>query len=76
MATVVGVYTDNVSLKYFGKHSFVSTKPLWWHDTLALVKVSLIHKVAHDNMVRDMLSEQKIIQAMTIILILVANVYR
>jgi hypothetical protein len=29
---------DNVSFKYFGTHAQVSTKPLRWHDTLALYK--------------------------------------
>jgi len=45
------VYTDNVSLKYFGTHTQISVKPLRWHNTLALRKVDLIHKTGHDNMV-------------------------
>jgi hypothetical protein len=61
------VYINNVSLKYFGTHAQVSTKPLRWHDTLALIKVDLIHKVAHENMVWDMLSEREELQAMNTI---------
>jgi hypothetical protein len=67
VAQVQGVYKENVSLKYFGTQMQVSAKPLRWHDTLALIKVDLIHKASHDNMVRDVLSEQKLFQAMTTI---------
>jgi hypothetical protein len=43
VVTLVGVAQDqgvhdNVSFKYFGTHAQVSTKPLRWHDTLALYK--------------------------------------
>jgi hypothetical protein len=43
MATLGGVARDqgvhdNVSFKYFGTHAQVNTKPLRWHDTLALYK--------------------------------------
>jgi hypothetical protein len=54
----------------------VSTKPLRWHDTLVLMKVDLIHIVGHNNMVQDVLSEREKFQAMSTIIILVANVYR
>jgi hypothetical protein len=57
VAQVQGVYKENVSLKYFGTQVQVSAKPLRWHDTLALMKVDLIHKAGHDNMVRDVLGE-------------------
>jgi hypothetical protein len=70
------VYTDNVSLKYFGTHARVSAKPLRWHNIWALMKVDLIHNMGHNNMVRDVLSEREEFQAMSTILILVANVYR
>jgi hypothetical protein len=68
------VYTNNVSLKYFGTHAQVSAKPLRWHNIVALMKVDLIHNVHHNNMVRDMLSERKEFQEMSTIQILVANV--
>jgi hypothetical protein len=42
----------------------VSTKPLWWHDTLALMKVDFIHKADRDNMVLDVLREREEFQAM------------
>ena len=54
----------------------MSAKPLRWQDTLALVKVDLIYKVAHDNMVRTMLSELEAFQVMNTIQIFVANVCR
>jgi hypothetical protein len=60
------VYMNNVTLKYFGAHAQISAKPLRWHDTSVLMKVDLIHKVAHENMVQDVLSEKKI-QAMNTI---------
>jgi hypothetical protein len=69
------VYTDNVSLKYFGTHVQVRTKPLRWHNILVLMKVDLIHIVGHNNMVQDVLSEREKFQAMSTIIILVANVY-
>ena len=65
-----------MSLKYFGIHAQMSAKPLRWHDTLALMKVDLIHKAVHDNMVRDALSEHEEVQAMNTIQILAANTYR
>jgi hypothetical protein len=58
---------DNVSVKYFGTYVQVSTKPLQWHNTLALTKVDFIHKAAHDNMVRDALSEREEFQTMSTI---------
>ena len=70
------VYRDKVTLKYFEKHLLMNAKPLRWHNTLVLMKVDLIHKVGHNNMVRDMLSEREEFQAMTTIQILVANVCR
>jgi hypothetical protein len=68
------VYTDNVSLKYFGIYAQGSAKPLQWHNTLAPMKVDLIHKTGHDNMVWNKLIERKEFQAMNTIQILVANV--
>jgi hypothetical protein len=70
------VYTDNVSLKYFGKHLLVSANPLRWHYTLALMKMDLIHKVAHDNMVREALNKREVFKARTTISTLVASVCR
>ena len=69
------MYPDNRSLKYFGKYLLMSVKPLWWLNTLGLIKVDLIHKVGHNNMVLDVLSEREEFQAMSTIHILVANVY-
>jgi hypothetical protein len=40
------------------------------------MKVDLIHKAGHDNMVRDVLSDRKEFYAMSTIQSLVANVYR
>jgi hypothetical protein len=70
------VYTDNVSLKYFGTHAQVSAKLWQWHNILVLMKVDVIHNVGHNNMVRDMLSEREEFQAMSTIQILVAIVYQ
>jgi hypothetical protein len=70
------VYTDNVSLKYFGTHAQISAKPLRWLNILALMKVDLIHNVGHNNMVRNVLNERKEFQTMSTIQILVANMYR
>ena len=39
-------------------------------------EVDLIHKVGHNNMVRDVLSEREEFQEMSIIQILVTNVSR
>jgi hypothetical protein len=69
VATLVGVAQDqgvnyNVSLKYFGTYAQVSAEPLRWHNKLALMNVDLIHKVDHDNMVWNMLSEREEFQAM------------
>ena len=43
------VYMDNVSLKYFETQTQVSAKPLRWHDTLALMKIDVIHKPGRGN---------------------------
>ena len=61
VATLVGVVQDQGVLKQYvlkvvWTYAQVSAKPLWWHNTLALMKVNLIHKVDHNNMVRNMLS--------------------
>jgi hypothetical protein len=40
------------------------------------MKVDLIHNVVHNNMVQDVLSEREKFQAMSSIIIQVANVYR
>ena len=61
------VYTNNVSLMYFGTYAQGSAKPLQWHNTLALMKVNLIHKVGHNNMVRNTLGEWEEFQAMSTI---------
>ncbi len=53
-----------MSLKYFGTYAQVSAKPLRWHNILALMKVDLIHKADHDNMVWDVLREREEFQAM------------
>jgi hypothetical protein len=57
-------------------HVQVSTKPLRWHNILVLMKVDLIHIVGYNNIVQDVLSEREKFQAMSTIIILVANVYR
>ena len=57
-------YTDNMFLKYFETQTQVSTKPLRWHDTLALIKVNLIHNLEHGNVVSDALSRREEFQAM------------
>ena len=55
-----------MSLKYIGSHAPMSAKPLQWHSTLALMKVNLIHKEAHDNIVWDVLSYLEEFQAMSV----------
>jgi hypothetical protein len=73
VATLVGVaqdqdvYKENVSLKNFGTQVQVNAKPLWWHNTLAHMKVDLIQKAANDNMVCDALSERGEFQAINTI---------
>ena len=69
VTTLVGVAQDqgvNVqwSLKYFGTYAQVSAKPLRWHNILALMKVDLIHKADHDNMVWNVLRKREEFQAM------------
>ena len=59
------VYTKNMTLKYFETQAQVSAKPLWWHDTLALMKVDLIHKPSCDNVVQDELSRREEFQPMS-----------
>ena len=58
------VYTKNVSLKYFKIQAQVSAKSSWWHDSLALMMVDLIHKPDRANVVPDALSRWKEFQAM------------
>jgi hypothetical protein len=53
------VYTDNVSLKYFGTQVHMNAKQLRWHDTLVLMNVDLIHKPGRDNVVPDVLSRKE-----------------
>jgi hypothetical protein len=67
---------DNVFLEYFGTHAQISAKPLRWYNTLALMKVDLIYKAGHDNMVWNKLSEREEFQAMTTIQTYVGNVCR
>ena len=58
------VYTDNVSLKYFETQSQMSTKSLRWDDSLALMKMHLIHKPDQGNAVLDVLSRREEFQTM------------
>ena len=58
------VYMDNVSLKYFKTQAQVSAKSLRWHDSLAFMKVDLIHKLDRGNVVLDALSRRERFQAM------------
>jgi hypothetical protein len=81
VATLVGVAQDQgvheqCVLKVFWDRTHVqgSAEPLRWLNTLALMKVDLIHKVGHDNMVWNKLWGRKKFQAMSTIQILVANV--
>ena len=72
MATLFGVRQSkdlhkNMSLKYFETQTQVSVKPLRWQDTLVLMKVDLIHKPGHGNVVSDVLSRQEEFQAMSTI---------
>ena len=55
---------DNVALKYFKTQVQVSTKSLWWHDSLALMKLDLIHLPDRGNVVLDALSKCKEFQKM------------
>jgi hypothetical protein len=52
---------------YFVAQAQVSAKPLWWHNTLALMKMDLIHKLGHSNVVLDVLSIREEFQAMNTI---------
>ena len=56
------LYTDNVSLKYFEIE--VNAMSLRWHDSVALVKVDLIHKPDCGNVVPDALNGREVFQAM------------
>ena len=58
------IYMHNVSLKYFDIQAQVSAKSLWWHDSLALMKVDLIHKPDRANVVLDALTTQEEFRAM------------
>jgi hypothetical protein len=49
-------FTDNVSLGYFETQPKAMTKQMWWHDTLALMDIELIHKPNKNNAVLDVLS--------------------
>ena len=64
------VYTDNVYLRQIMAQAKVSAKRLRWYDTLALIKVDLIHKVGHGNVVPDALRRREEFQAMSSIQIL------
>ena len=48
----------------------VATNPLSCHNTLALMKVNLIHKLDKDNMVLDAPNKQEEFQAMSVTQIL------
>ena len=72
VTTLVGVAQDqgaNIQcvLEVFWTYAQVSAKPLRWHNILALMKVDLIHKADHDNMVWDVLREREEFQAMSTI---------
>ena len=58
------VYTDNMSLKYFEIQAQVKVKSLQWHDSLAFMKVDLIHKPDHGNVLPDALNRWEVFQAM------------
>ena len=64
------VYMNNVILMYFEIQTQVSAKKLWWHDTLALMNVELIHIPIHDNVVLDALNKREELQIMSTIQIL------
>ena len=64
------VYMDIVSLKYFEIQVQMSVKPLRWHDTLALMKVDLIHKLGCGNVVLGAQSTWEKIQAMSTVQVL------
>lgn len=53
------VYPNNMSLKYNGRQIQVSANILRWHDTLALMRVDLIHKPGYENVVSDVLSRHE-----------------
>ena len=55
---------DNVSLKYFDIQAQMSVKSWRGHDSLALTKVDLIHKLDRGNVVLDALSRWDGFQAM------------
>ena len=52
----IEVYIDNVSSKYFEIQTQMSAKSSRWHDSLALMKVDLIHKLDSGNVMPDTLS--------------------
>ena len=79
VATLIGFAQDQ------GVHEQCFLKAIWetfaserqaivMANTLALIKVDLIQKVGHNNMLRDVLSEWEEFQTMSTIHILVANV--
>ena len=61
------VYTHNVFLEYFETQTQMIAKPFRWHDSLALMKVDLIHKSDCDNVVLDALSWWEEFQEMSTI---------
>jgi hypothetical protein len=72
VTTQVGVAQDqgaNIQyvLEVIWTYAQVNAKPLRWHNILALMKVDLIHKADHDNMVWDVLREREELQAMSTI---------
>ncbi len=52
------VFMDNVSLRYFETQPKGMTKQLWWHDTLVLMDIELIHKPNKNNVVSNALSHK------------------
>ena len=61
------VYPSNVSMKYFETQTQLSAHQLRCHNTLAVKNVELIHKLGHDNVIPNVLSEWKEFQAMSMI---------
>jgi hypothetical protein len=54
----VGVWTDNVTLKYFATQPKLSSKQVRWQDILALFNVDIQHKPGKKNIVPDALSRK------------------
>ncbi len=53
------VFTNNVSLIYFGTQPRAMAKELHWHDTLAVMDIDLNHKFGKNNVVPYVLSRKE-----------------